>query len=789
MQKSFTILVLSLLLCGIAYGDMVLKRGNVTHEIVIPGKATAVELNAAKELQHYFQCIGLGYLPIDRDYEYSGKAIPIYVGWTDKAKEITGLSPEDMASDESVICVTADGQAVFVGHEKRGALYAVYRFLENYCNIRWWSVAEETTHLTTELKIAKMMDRHVPSFSVRQSDGSQFIGDKGASRSVACYNARLGNNAGNVSERDFGVSETARVLCRISHTSERFVPDEAFFKSHRNYYGDDETFQGSKPEYFALRDGRRLSAAEGQPCQTNPEVVQVVADNILKLLRRKKESYDVVWLTQNDNTNYCECPNCMAEIKRLGNRTDLNIQFVNKVAEIVNREYPDIAIETFAYQYTLMPPKTMRPSDHVHVRVCLIEADAGHPLTHPNNKRYLDALKGWCAISDNVNIWHYDTNYTNLGYIHPFAHTLAEDIRLFRDLGIKDVYTEDCGDCGQFSWFSVFRGSLDAHMMMNADMDVDAFTEDFFNGYYGKAGKPLLELFRLYENTALNSNAIVTCYQMDTSHWLPLSVLDEGEKLLDEAERVTPRESEYARRVALVRLNQDWTRLWRHENTALRKLDNSRPQEAALIAKLREGILDRMQSVPRTPGWYGFWTRLGQYTPVRHVAILDGYLAPEAEHVGLPAELADTADEDLVIVPFERYEPSQGQPTIPDYKSPVNRTMRLRLFNDFLFFRADLPALAHVDEWEIFAEIRLPDAEKDAEGTIAVAGVYDYGTNWESLTKFPIEAKQLTTSGYRLISLGTTDFHRDGQIYIKGGGSSAPHEILLGRIFLRRKNR
>ena len=789
MKKRLSILFLAFFACGLAFGDMVLKRGNITHSIVIPDHSMAVDLNAAKELQLYFQCMGLGYVPINRVHEFSGNALPIYVGWSDKAKEITGLGPEDMSFDESVICITADGRAVFAGHPKRGALYAVYRFLEKYCDVRWWSVNEETTHLVTELAVPEMLDRFVPSIMVRQSDGAQFVGDKGATRAVAYYNARLGKNASNVTE-DLGGNEVDRVLCRNSHTSERFIPDEAFFKSHPAYYGENETFAGSKPEYFALRDGRRLSASEGQPCQTNPETVEVAAENILKLLRRKGQKYDVVWLTQNDNTNYCECPNCLAEIKRLGNRADLNIQFVNQVAEIVNREYPDIAIETFAYQFTLMPPKTVRPSDHVHVRVCLIEADAGHPLTHPNNAQYYEALKGWCAISQNVKIWHYITNYTNMGYVHPFARTMAADIRLFKELGIKDVYSEDCAESGQFSWFSVFRGALNAHLLMNVDMDAEAFAEDFFRGYYGKAGEPLLAMFRLYEKTAAESDAIITCYQMDTSHWLPLEVLDEGEKLLEEAERVTQRESEYARRVALVRLNQDWTRLWRHENTALRKLDNAQPQDAETVATLRRGIVERASSVPRTPGWYGFWTRHGHYTPEMHAVLLDGYLAPEAEHVALPVELADAPAEDLVIVPFKRYEPyPSGLETIPDYKSPVNQAMRLRLFNDFIFLRIDLPALANADEWEIFAEMRLPDAESDAEGTIAVAGVYDYGTNWESLTKLPISAGRLTAGEYRLISLGTTDFHRDGQIYFRGCGASVPHEILLGRVFLRRKSK
>jgi hypothetical protein len=38
---------------------------------------------------------------------------------------------------------------------------------------------------------------------------------------------------------------------------------------------------------------------------------------------------------------------------------------LNKVAEAVEKEFPDVLVESLAYQYTRKPPKTIKPRDNV----------------------------------------------------------------------------------------------------------------------------------------------------------------------------------------------------------------------------------------------------------------------------------------------------------------------------------------------------------------------------------------------------------------------------------------
>ena len=49
------------------------------------------------------------------------------------------------------------------------------------------------------------------------------------------------------------------------------------------------------------------------------------------------------------------------------------IRFVNKVAEHFEKDYPNLMIHTFAYQYIRKPPEQTKPRDNVVVQICSIE--------------------------------------------------------------------------------------------------------------------------------------------------------------------------------------------------------------------------------------------------------------------------------------------------------------------------------------------------------------------------------------------------------------------------------
>jgi len=476
----------------------------------------------------------------------------------------------------------------------------------------------------------------------------------------------------------------------------------------------------------------------------------------------------------------------MAAEKRLGNRADLNIAFVNKVAAIVEKSFPGIALETFAYQFTLESPRTVRPARNVKIRVCLIEANAARPMEDASNMAYYNCIKGWCAISDNVNIWNYVVNFTNAPMAHAGIATIVKDLRLFQRFGVKDIFCEDFGGCGHLGWFVVYRYNLLTRMMVNPNLDEQSYRLQFFHEYYGPSAEQMLNLFNLFETAMGSAPKATTCYQFDTSHWLNAQTLAKGDNFLAQAESQATPGSNYAKRVALIRLAFDWTKIWRHENTVLHKVTQTQKVVSdEWIKNIRAGLEERIKNTPRTPGWIGFYTRLGmKYQD--HLKILDGYLAPEPPFEHLPEQFKNVQQDDLIILPQARYSVASGQKEVKDYKMPADEVTRLSLYGYTWAMRVDLPTLLANNKWDIFVEMRFPDKISAPGGIVAKAGVYAYGTNFAIKTEFPVNADILSKEHYTLVSLGSTDFSRDGQIYIAANKNSTVPELLIGRIFLRR---
>ncbi len=769
------LLLLAVSFPGLAREKLLLyEDGKSAYAIVLPERPTEEEEWVAGELQEAFRRMTGVELP---RLPYSQRRSPaFYLGWTPRTEEVLGATAQSMARDQIRLKSTEAGDIFLTGNPVFGIRYALYQFLEDSLGIRWWGWEEESIPHPQRILLPPLDVDHTPPFLERTPTASSLF----ESSNTFCHKMRVNPMlAKDTSPR------AIHTFWERSHTLERLLPDANTLKRYPGLY-DPQNPPPTKPEFYAWRDGRRLGA-DSQPCLTNPDVLLQVTENLKYLLRKEMPNCDVVWVTQNDNTEVCQCPRCLEAVERLGNRSDLNIDFVNRLAEALQEEFPGIAVETFAYQFTLEPPKSIRPSDHVHVRVCLIEASNAHPLTHPFNRPYREALEGWTALSSHVNVWHYTVNFTNLGLCHPAMEAIPQDIRLFQQLHVQKVLTQDSSDVGEFGWFTPYRQSLIAHCLWDPQMDPEAFTQDFFQGYYGPAAPPLLALLKLFQEAAASSSWPMPCYMLDTGRWLTPELLQEGEALVARAMALAQASGnpDYLRRVSVVKTGMAWTRLWRSENSWLGTVTRHSPLVPLPEVETRFQELEQgLQQVRRTPAWKYQYTREGVRLDA-HLRQLRQRLAPEAPHRNLPPLLAQTRPQDLVVIPREAYQISPAT-YVNDAKAPVpHSSVRLPTTGYSWCLRVDLPAIPQAGTWEAFAEVRLPDAVTSPQGIAAMTGFYTYGTNFAEVSRVPLPAAALSREAYRLISLGTIDFHRDYQIYFSGWGNSTVPELLLGRLFLR----
>ena len=187
------------------------------------------------------------------------------------------------------------------------------------------------------------------------------------------------------------------------------VPPNEYFDQH--------------PEWFSLRNGKRTHD-HAQLCLSNPQLRDFVVERVKQWLREAPDAR-IISVSQNDWHGACECDACKAMDDTEGSHAGSLLAFVNYVAEKIEPEFPDVAVDTLAYQYTRRPPLTIKPRPNVIVRLCSIECNFREPLDSPANAAFGDDLRNWSKICNWLYIWDYTTDFAHYVQPHPNWFTLG----------------------------------------------------------------------------------------------------------------------------------------------------------------------------------------------------------------------------------------------------------------------------------------------------------------------------------------------------------------------------
>ena len=457
------------------------ERGKaVTRTIVIPQTASPVERHAAEELVSFLEQTTGVKLPVVTDADPL-PAGAILVGETKYSVALLGdpaFNPAKLGDDGFRIAVR-DGKIVLFGSKKRGALFAVYELLERFAGCRWHSSWHSVIPKRDRVSLpANFDDTQTPAFVMRQP---HFF-DMDQHHEFAVRNKVNGFNAnGKPVDAKLG-GDPFRFGGGLGncHTFYTLCPPAVYGKEH--------------PEYFSLVKGKRV-LKYGQLCLTNPDVLKLVTSNVLARIR-KDPGAKFYGVSQNDWGNYCTCPQCAAVDAEEGSHAGTMVRFVNAIAAEVEKEFPDVFIETLAYQYTRKPPKKVRLRHNVVPCLCSIECEFAYPLNrsaYPPNRAFLRDLEGWKVQTDHLYIWDYATDFSH--YTLPMGNVLAlqDNVRIFRDNNAKMFFEQ--GSCqGNHGAFAELKAWLLAKWMWNPELPIEPLLDDFFNGYYGK-GAPFVRQF------------------------------------------------------------------------------------------------------------------------------------------------------------------------------------------------------------------------------------------------------------------------------------------------------
>ena len=216
------------------------------------------------------------------------------------------------------------------------------------------------------------------------------------------------------------------------HSFYELLPPGVYFEKH--------------PEWYSEIRGRRTHK-DAQLCLTNDEMREELTRNALARLREDPGA-DIIQVSQNDCAGRCTCAKCLAVEKEeggVGTASGPLLRFVNRVAEDIGKEFPNVYVETFAYQYTRKVPAKVRPRANVLIRPLrhrmllpsAIDSDA------KENRAFANDVEAWSRIAgSNLFGWDYVTDFSSYVLPHPNLRVLAPNIRFFVKHGATGLFEQ-----------------------------------------------------------------------------------------------------------------------------------------------------------------------------------------------------------------------------------------------------------------------------------------------------------------------------------------------------------
>jgi hypothetical protein len=557
---------------------MVARNGTALTVIVTDPDATPTERFAAHELASNLTQITGAAFEIRTNSKAPAHAI--LVGAGKAARKLFKDVPFDELGGEELVMRTRGHVLLLAGGRPRGTLYAVSRFLQEQCGARWWTPWASTIPKKSTLEIKELNIRAQPAFEYREPYWFTSQDPDWAWR-----NACNGNFCDIPQDKGGHVQYAGFV-----HTFYPLVPPASNFVAH--------------PEWYSLAGGKRTDA-NAQLCLTNPKLREFVVERVRRLLRESPDA-NIVSVSQNDCGGACECPDCRAVDERESSHSGTMLDFANYVAGQIEPEFPNVAIDTLAYQYTRKPPRTLRPRANVIVRLCSIECNFGADMSDPSNKSFADDLRGWAACADRLYIWDYVTDFANYVQPHPNWFVLGPNLRFFQAHHVRGVFEEGAYQ-SYGSEMAELRAWVLAQLLWNPQQDDRALIREFLNGYYGtNAGPIIFRYMELMEDAARNYN--LTCYSPPNAPFLRFKTLAPAEILWQEAERAVAGDEELLARVRLghLPLGYVWLARWNE----LRK-ESAAAQMKWPLADSRETVASQWRIVANgVPG--KSWTKVTQ---------------------------------------------------------------------------------------------------------------------------------------------------------------------------------
>jgi len=234
-----------------------------------------------------------------------------------------------------------------------------------------------------------------------------------------------------------------------------------------NYWIPPEKYYENHPEFFAVKNGRRIvpkfdkSALllSEQLCTTNPELRAEIVRNMVAYCRQHPE-IKTISLVPNDGFGWCECENC-AKLYNPADRGELYSvsehvakadriyqTMVREVVVQLHRQLPEINVTFCAYINYVAPTAGFKLEKNMAVHFAPYWRCINHRINDPDcytNSHYAADLQKWLAAKagGKINIYEYYMGvnlYVSLPMIH--HEDVFDELAWYGKLGCDGILTQ-----------------------------------------------------------------------------------------------------------------------------------------------------------------------------------------------------------------------------------------------------------------------------------------------------------------------------------------------------------
>lgn len=258
------------------------------------------------------------------------------------------------------------------------------------------------------------------------------------------------------------------------------------------------------------------------------ETVAMLVEEYMETLMTSSINY--IFISQNDFTDWCNCPACADSRTKYGTDAAVCVKFINKLADRVKAKQIELGIEdqflkvgTFAYEVTTMvPPVKMENGEYVpiddevilrdnaFIRLAPITTDYSKSITHSVNAAILEAFEGWSVLTNNILLWSYNTNFNNFFYPFTGYEHLQEYYRFYKACNVTAVMEEGAPSQKQ-PGFIELRNYVSSKLLWNVDENIDILIQDFMKNYYKDASVYMKQFFDelRFQNEYIDANHLM----------------------------------------------------------------------------------------------------------------------------------------------------------------------------------------------------------------------------------------------------------------------------------------